>query len=196
MSVEEAVRRKHDFERALKDYLQFISVMSREEIELSLGRLADHLNRTNDETEAFHVRVKGAVLKIYLELRRVGIKKQSKMKRMTLRPAMKRFFIDRGHIQHFDAVKCYEIACKDHEEKMTEWKQGLKTLPLIKRLFAKPSPPDAPKLPLPVEHFVKRSIANADMSEYLIASAAQYHLVSMPQRVEDINRTDITELAP
>ncbi len=196
MSVEEAVRRKHVIELALKDYLQFISVMSREEIELSLGRLADLLNSSQDGAEALHVSVKGAVLKIYLDLRNAGIKKQSKVKRMTLRPAMKRFFLDRGRAEHASAMQRYRAACQHHKARMTEWKEGVRSLPLLKRLFAKPSPPAAPTLPVSVEQFVKQSKAEADMSEYLIASAAHYRLLSVPQRVEDVQREDVKQLAP
>lgn len=197
MSVEEAVRRKHAFQRALKGYLQFVSVMSREEIELSVGRLADLLNSSEDEAEALHVSVKGVVLNIYLDLRNAGVKKQSKAKRVTLLPAMNRFFVERGRSKHTSAMQRYRAARQHHKERMSAWQKHVESLSFMKRWFGvRPPRPAAPSLPAPVGLFVKQSKANADMSEYLIASAANFHLLSVPQRAEDVRRANVEQLAP
>lgn len=188
MSIEEAVRRKHAFEHTLKDYLQFVSAMSREEIELSLGRLADNGQLISE---------KGAILKIYLDLRNAGIKRQNKVKRVSLRPAMMRFFAERGKAAHANALQRYSAACRQHEAEVWKEKIGWNNRASFwKQTFYKPTLPAAPTLPATVGQYVKQSKAKADMSEYLITSAVNFHHLSVPQRVGDVEREDVKQLAP
>ncbi len=79
MKVEEIIRARHEFEDSLRDFLDLASAMSEREIEIALARLADMLKE--DQEQEASIRVSGALLKLYYDLRKQGIKSQHKRKR-------------------------------------------------------------------------------------------------------------------
>lgn len=81
MSVEKAIREKHAFRERLKDFLSIAVVMTKDEIEIGLGRLVDLLNEAEDETEKRNTEIKGAVLNWYFDLRESGIAGQNAKRR-------------------------------------------------------------------------------------------------------------------
>jgi len=86
MSVEKAIREKHAFRDRLLKFLSTAEIMTNDEIEIALGRLADVLHDTKNEDEQLNLRLKLAGLKVYFDLRMVGevvqdIEKRSRVDR-------------------------------------------------------------------------------------------------------------------
>jgi hypothetical protein len=82
MSYEQLVRERHAFEDRLRNYLHLLSVLNARELEVALSRLADMLTHMGDVPA---VRIRGEVLKRYMELRAVGERRERPMKRMFFR---------------------------------------------------------------------------------------------------------------
>lgn len=79
MSYEQAVRERHAFEDRLRNFLDIASVLNARELEVALSRLADMLTHMGDVPA---VRLRGEVLKGYMELRAAGQRRERTMKRM------------------------------------------------------------------------------------------------------------------
>ena len=50
MGYEQSVREKHKFEKAVRDFFKYASVMTDEEIELCTGRIADRITSSDSES--------------------------------------------------------------------------------------------------------------------------------------------------
>ena len=84
MSIEEQIREKQSFEHNLKLFLKLASGLSDNEIEIVLGRLADKIANSENDSHGKHVQFTGDILKLYYDLRISGAKKQSKARRIGL----------------------------------------------------------------------------------------------------------------
>jgi hypothetical protein len=169
--------------------------MTREELERSMGRIADQLS--SSEGRRTNGVLKGQILRIYIELRNRGALKQSLFRRLSYRRAMKRHFENCGLIEHAKATADHqqetgringerERLTREYHEKHAEWTRQVKKLPLFKRWFAAPSRPAWPLLPSPPAPpplptvFSRESAKRAEMSEFLIASVAEFELAALP----------------
>lgn len=168
--------------------------MTDQELEITMGRLADMLLDSDNENEKFHISVKGVVLKLYFDMRCAGIKRQSAVKRLTHRSAMKRYFTDKGKTKHAIAVAQYKSALSTYNIELTQWEVKIQKLPLLRRMFAER--PKAPTCPAGVEWYIAQSKAKADMPEYLIASAAEFRLIAVPLNIKDVKQEEVKLLAP
>ena len=209
MGYEQSVREKHKFEKAVRDFFKYASVMTDEEIELCMGRIADKITSSDSASIKQHLSIKGALLKKYLECRLLGLIKQSRLKRVLYRGEMKDFFVNKGRNIHFLAIESYEYQVsqskKQHEARMNEYKSNYKiwqkTLSdWFKRLSGPiPDQPKRPELPAikkpdDVEKFVERSMLRANMSDFLIATTCDFNLINIPQTVEHYSPNDIKKL--
>lgn len=79
MSIEQAVKARHEFEDRVREFLQLASLLTDRELELALGRLLDMISGRN--TEQFHVQLRGEILKHYYDLRKQGLRRQRRFTR-------------------------------------------------------------------------------------------------------------------
>lgn len=82
MSYEQAIRERHAFEDRLRNFLTLASVMTARELEIALSRLADMLVHMGDIPQ---VRLRGEVLRHYMELRANGVRRERAIKRLMYR---------------------------------------------------------------------------------------------------------------
>lgn len=221
MSYEQAVMKKHIFEQSVRGFLKYTAVMTNEEIEISMARLADilELDLIYNEEEKLHRTIKGALLFKYLECRIAGVVSQSMMKRVFHRVAMKEFYTEKGMQNHQLALedhtkkrrmqmKAYNLKYKKHqleykkhqdEEKTRLEKHKKKSL--LKRFFSPPELPPLPPLPPQVipepdaQPYIDNSVDNANMSEFLIAMILRFKLSNIPDSVDHYNLNQIKLLA-
>jgi len=78
MSIECSIRERHAFEARIKKFLTLAATLTTDEVEVTLGRLADMLGELFLPRGREHVMIKGHILKIYFDLRRTGRKVQGK----------------------------------------------------------------------------------------------------------------------
>jgi hypothetical protein len=197
---------------AVTDFLARVSAMTREEIELAMGRLADSLTNARDATEQLQIKLKGSILKTYLNLRTSGVLRQSRLRRFGFRGKMKKYFEDVARGRHMQETQQYLSAKKSIEgehlrlvdawrQEQRKWTADVKKLPFFERLFRKPEPPVFPRYPQSpvspalVEDVVARSRKQADMSEFLIATVFEFALVSVPDGTNDVSRDLVKVLA-
>ena len=195
MSMEEAVRRKHAIERALDKYLKIVATMTREEIEVALGRLEDLFSSSAIPDEKAEYAFKGHVLRSYLELRNSGIKKQQQFKRRFSSQTLTAFKAQIGR-ERFEGKK------NEFEKRLSAWKKNhqewlikQRATPFFKRLLhgqdkpLKPSPPSVP-------------VSWGDLAAYntredlLIDFAARFSLAPLSPREEDVSIEDVKLLSP
>ena len=90
MSVERAVREKQAYRNRLREFLSIAAVMTTDEVEIALGRLADLLGTADGEHAELEIRAKGTALKVYFDLRQSAILTQDHARRTTLEAERKR----------------------------------------------------------------------------------------------------------
>lgn len=212
MGYEDEVRARHAFEQAIRDFLSLLSAMTREEMELSIGRIADNLNSEASAVCETQSLLKGKVLRIYLDLRHERVLKQNKLRRLRMRPEMKSYFEHLGLFRHAQATANYEkkwTAVEQerkklagaHKEAISHWKEMVHGLPLLKRMFKKPPKPvlaglpALPNAPPPTDIFVANSKKEANMSEYLVASVAEFELLPAPLKSNPVSPEQVRLLA-
>ena len=81
MSIEEEVRKKHEFEDKQYELLKFASWLSLRELEIVLAKLADKLSNESDEKEIENLNIKGEILKQFYKLRTANPKNEKKYKK-------------------------------------------------------------------------------------------------------------------
>lgn len=196
MKVEELVRQKHAAEQALKEYLRFVSTMSCEEIELAMGRLADMLSEPYDADSLALIFLKGSILKVYLDLRVSGEKKQKSRQRSSHKQGMKMYYAAKGRAMHAQSMQKYEAAMCIYGQECAQWRLEIKKIPLLKRIFSAPPHPVEPDSPDMVDVYIRYSQRNANLSDYLIASATVFGHETSLCFCRDISRQKIMTLAP
>jgi hypothetical protein len=220
MSYEETVRAKHAFQDSLKEFFRYASAMTLEEIEISMGRIADLYTSTNTEFEKFHYKVKGAALKLYFDLRNASKKRHGVLLRHKLRLEMREYFTSLGieeyqkaQQEHQKKYKAYRTKVAGYEEKWEAWNAERKKIPLLKRIFRSDEIPGPPKYPVseqiskyypvPEKDYVKMSTDQATMDEFLINRVANFSLLSVPEAIQetqkqvyDVTPEDVKLLAP
>jgi hypothetical protein len=190
------VRQKHAAEQTLKEYLLFLSTMSNEEIEIAMGRLADILSDSSDVEVVSFMSLKGRVLKIYLDLRLSGLKKQKGRGRSNHKLGMNIFYAAKGKAIHAQWMQRYQEAMCIYDRNFDEWRNEVKRIPLLRRFFSAPPHPKKPELPDIVDAFIKYSQKDANLSDYLIASAVDFGQNTFLAFCADINQSKISMLAP
>lgn len=135
MGVEQAIRDKHAFRERLQAFLSIAVTMSNDEIEIALGRLVDMLAASEDENAKLDIKVKGAALKLYFDLRLAGEVRQNKAKRNTVVTDDAKSTL--AHKAHEEAVQKWKAEGRLEREK---WQQQ----PFLKRLFGA-GPPNKPE---------------------------------------------------
>jgi hypothetical protein len=83
MSIEEAVRERHDFEKRLKQFLELAASMTDKELEIALARLADVVTWSKPKSPD-EAAFKGMILNLYYRMRISGAKSQSTKARKRL----------------------------------------------------------------------------------------------------------------
>ena len=183
MGIEDLIREKHSFRERLKEFLSIACTMTTDELEIALGRLADMLNLSTADAEKSNIRIKGATLKQYFDLRTSGEKSQSTLKRTLLIRKKNKWCEERGW-------SAYRKAQSKWDAEYASIKERAKNLPILKRLFIKP-PPDTP---YPLVFIEKEK--NIGMHEFLIAQIAEYQLVSTETSEQNVSIDEIKLIAP
>ena len=183
MSIENLVREKHAFRERLKEFLSIAGAMTTDELEIALGRLADMLSTAQNCAQEDNIRVKGATLKVYFDLRVAGEKTQSNFKRLALRRGLREWQEKRG--EH-----AYQLARDKWKAECAAIKQKTKGLPFIKRFFV-----NKPYLPAPYE-FIGKVKESTGAPEYLVDSIAHFPLIPKGESSQDVSREEVKLIAP
>lgn len=83
MSIEKAVRERHEFEDRMRRFISLASVMTNREIELSLSRIADMSHHMEGDLQVIF---RGQLLNAYYRLRVSGARRMRLMKRLFFSP--------------------------------------------------------------------------------------------------------------
>lgn len=178
MSVERSIREKHALRDRLRAFLLIAAVMTDDEVELGLGRLADLLNAAENDREALDIRLRGAALKIYFDLRKAGEASQDSKGRKK--------YPERA--RHRQAQMIHERATKEWQEKDGTRQEEHRKLPFWKRVFLQP-PPESPHPWIAYERasrYVERGL-----QEILLEDIASFRLVPEGMQSPDVTLADV-----
>ena len=214
MSYEEKVRKKHRFEASVGEFFKHTGLMTIQEIELSIGRVADRSLENIADNQKHNLLIKGLILQQYLECRKLGIVSQRKIKRKFHNNEMKQFFAMLGKEKYELATYEYhqEIELRkieyhewweQYENDFENWKNEIKQIPLLKRLFFIGKTPDKPAKPVyyepspprKQEDYIELSLQSASMPEYLIEYATRFWLECVPSELNCYHNSDIKLLS-
>jgi len=208
MSYVDAIKEKHHFEQSLSDLFRYLNVMAIEELELAMAHIADDVVAESNEVRRINGLVKGAALRVYVELRATGQIGQRKLQRMIFRGEMKKYFERIGtakreaDIEEWDvhAQKLRDnrdIVMREYRKAHSEWARARKALPFFKRLFydvPEPRvPPSVPEVPYPLDLtvYVKRAQKLGTMEEFFISVSRHFELLSLPDAPMEFSPQEI-----
>jgi hypothetical protein len=204
MSFEQQVREKHKFERSIREWFTYVGMMTREEIELCMGRIADHINLEANEIDKIHHQLKGSMLQICLDLRSSNQVSQNKISRATghiaRRSEISEYATTIGCLKYLEAKDTHnsnllnwEKTCNtidlDYEKSLRQWSATKKSF--LKTAFGigKPLIREKPAHPQPLqtkETFVVSAKNKVNLSDFLVGKVAGYQLVSPPSNPNPI----------
>lgn len=81
MTIEEEVRKKHEFDDMQDELLKLASELSLRELEIAMAKLADKLLEEKEDTEKNNLKIKGEILRQFYEVRKGDPSKEKKFKR-------------------------------------------------------------------------------------------------------------------
>jgi hypothetical protein len=200
MSIEENIRDRHAFDKAVSVFLDSLAGFTVEEVELSLGRVADQTLACSDPVTQAHLQVRGRVLHLYLELRQSNLIafKRSELKNLA-KVVIKREALIVGKKKHEELVDRWKSARVIYEEAILVWEARQASRSWIGRFFGKFNPPYEPGEPPPQRHYVElyecRISTPSNLSERLIDYAATYSLPVFPGQPETILRDSLLLLS-
>lgn len=122
MSFEQQVREKHKFERSVREWCTYVGMMTREEIELCMGRIADHINLEANEIDKIAHQLQGSMLQTCLDLRSSTQVSQNKISRATGHIARRSEISEYADI--IGGVK-YLKAKASHDRNLLNWGKNL-----------------------------------------------------------------------
>jgi len=193
--MEEAVRRKHAIERALDDYLKIVATMTREEIEIALGRLEDLYNSSETYELKAECAFKGHVLRSYLELRLSGVRKQQKIRRQLASRVFNSFRERLGKERYDKKRHDYEVALAAWKSKIRVWRDERTSFSTFKKLVKNidaPPEPSPPIVPTNWKHYTE----GESRGKLLIEFAASYSLAPLSPSEEEVSHEDVRLLSP
>lgn len=213
MSYVDAIKEKHRFEKSLSDLFRYLNVMTIEELELAMAHIADDVVAEPNEDRRINGLVKGAALRVYVELRMTGQISQRKLQRVMFRGEMKRYFESIGtakreaDIEERDRLEenlryNHNMLRAKYQKEYSEWTRARSSLPFFKRLFyvyEVPEPREPPpfhSLPYPegLWFYIKEAQKTGTMEEFFVGVTRHFKLLSLPDEPVEFSPKEIALL--
>jgi len=210
VSYEAFVREKHRFEHSIREMSEYVAVMSNDEIELALGRLADRVQLRNQIAQERANLAKAFVLRAYIVARRAGLLKQRRWARRKLMGEAESYYWELGRLEYAKALahwnqicwnqqKLYEAQMEEYFRALKEWKHSVRGLTLRKKIFARgrpkaPKRPSTPEGPDSERVYASESAQRTDLGEFLITKVADFPVENAPADINGYSEEQILNL--
>lgn len=214
MSYVNSVKEKHRFEKSLRSFLQYINVMSIEEIELSMAHIADDILAEKHESLKLNGLVKGAVLRLYIEMREGAQIPQRKLKRMMYLGEMGRYAEEiaasrRGadladREKKMDEIRINrEMEMIKYRKAHAEWHAKRDSLPFLKKWFSMEISPDRPPavtaLPPyaiePLATYIEAVKKDVSLEKFFINKVRRFEFGALPDNPMEFSSQQIVALS-